>query len=313
MKFAVTGASGYVGSRFLKALFDQRIDHIGLSRSPLLDPLLSGINITCLDYYDNSLLKSALKGVDIVVHFAGLAHKKLPQKHSRRLLHNANVDCLSRVCEASYQLGVSKIVYISSIGVLGASTNGRPFDDSSLPNPHNLYAESKYNAELLLAKLASIYCFDYIILRPPLIYGERCPGNLAKLIQFLKFAPFVPFGELNNLRSLISVDNLISAVLAASFSPATLNSTYVLSDCNDMPFSSLVLALLDGLGRSSSRLVSCDPGLLSVGSRLLGKAKFFDQLNSELVVDASRFGVNANWTPRVHPNEALRATSSSFL
>ena len=311
MKFAVTGASGFVASNLLNVLDEMRIEYIGLSRAAPSTSLASE-RIIFVDYADPILLESALNGVDVVVHLAGLAHKKLPIHSSRLLLYRANVDCLKRICEASLNQGVRKIIYISSIGVLGASTSGLPFDDFSSVNPHNHYAESKYEAELMLSNYASSDSLDYLILRPPLVYGERCPGNLAKLINFIKASPIVPFGDLCNRRSFMFVDNLINAIIAASFSSVALNCSYVLSDCVDISLRTVVLSLLDGLGKSNSRLVSCDPKLLAACFMLLGKKHIFDQLSTELLVDASRFRLDTNWSPCVHPVDALRLTAASF-
>jgi len=312
MKFAVTGATGFVGTNLLDYLDKNCIDSVGLSRAAPLSPSLASGRIVSVDYQNPVLLESALTGVDIVVHLAGLAHKKFSRLASRSLLYDANVDCLKHICDASLNQGVRKIIYVSSIGVLGSSTNGTAFDDFSSVNPHNQYAESKFEAELLLADYASAHSLDFVILRPPLVYGRNCPGNLAKLVNFIKFAPIVPFERLCNQRSYIFVDNLIDAIVAAAFSSSALNSSFVLSDGIDLPLRSVILALFAGLNKSTARLVGCDSNLLAASFKLLGKKSIFDQLSSELLVDSSRFRSIASWAPSVHPVDGLRVTAASF-
>jgi len=312
MKFAVTGATGFVASNLLVFLNKNCVDSVGLSRAGPLSSSLLSESVISVDYQNPVLLESALSGVDFVVHLAGIAHKKLPMSDSGTLLYDANVACLKSICEASLNQGVRKIIYLSSIGVLGSSTNGLPFDDFSTVNPHNQYAKSKREAELLLADYATTHSLDYVILRPPLVYGKNCPGNLAKLIQFIKVSPIVPLGRLCNQRSFIYVDNLLDAIVAAAFSSEALNCSFVLSDSLDLSLRSVILALFDGLDKSTSRLVDCDPSLLAASSRLLGKKAILDQLSSELLVDSSRFQSVANWIPSVHPVDGLRVTASSF-
>ena len=312
MKFAVTGASGFVASHFLEFLDRNSLDNVGLSRVSPSSSSLPSEKIISVDYQNPGSLELALAGADVVVHLAGMAHKRLPAHKSKTLLYNANVDCLKRICAASLNQGVRKIIYLSSIGVLGSSTNGLPFDDFSSINPHNQYCESKFEAEIFLTKFASLHSIDYVILRPPLIYGKNCPGNLAKLINFIKLVPIVPFDHLVNQRSYMSVDNLIDAIVVSAFSPAASNGSYVVSDGVDLPLRSVILALLDGLGKSNSRLVGCDPDLLAGFCKLLGKKSIYDQLSSELLVDSSRFQSINNWVPSVHSLDGLRLAAASF-
>ena len=313
MKFAVTGASGFVASNFLEFLNKNCFDNVGLSRVLPSASSSSSARTIPVDYQNPVSLESALAGVDVVVHLAGMAHKKLPSYNSKTLLYDANVDCLKRICLASLNQGVHKIIYVSSIGVLGSCTNGLPLNDFSILKPHNQYCESKLEAELFLTTYAPLHSIDYVILRPPLVYGRNCPGNLAKLINFIKFSPIIPFDHLVNRRSYISVDNLVEAIFVSAFSSAASNGSYVLSDGVDLPLRSVILALFEGLGKPNSRLVGCDPDLLAWFCKLLGKKSIFDQLSSELLVDSSRFQRIANWVPPVHTLDGLRLAAASFV
>lgn len=49
------------------------------------------------------------------------------------------------------RLGV-RFVFVSTIGVNGAFTDKTPFNINSIANPHNYYAQSKYEAGLGLKK-----------------------------------------------------------------------------------------------------------------------------------------------------------------
>ena len=313
MKIAVVGASGFLGSNLIRQLSRNRIETIALTRNKSKPPLVPSCTYIYTDYSDSRSLLNSLHGVDVVVHLAGLAHQKLPKSDASSILKKVNVECLKSICYASSALGVNKLIYISSIGVLGNSTNGVAFDDCASPNPSNSYSKSKLEAEIFLRDFSFKSSLNHIIIRPPLVYGNHCPGNLAKLIKFIKLSPIVPFATLNNLRSFISIDNLVDAIVSCAMSSNSSGGSYVISDCHDVPFNSIVASLVEGLNKSPSSLVSCNPSLLRVFSSLIGKRHVFDQLSSELIVDASGFCTDFNWLPKGHPLDMLKAASASFV
>jgi UDP-glucose 4-epimerase len=75
------------------------------------------------------------------------------------------------------------------------------------PNPaHNdSYGTSKLDAENALTNLQTAE-FKLAIIRPPMVYGENCPGKYRTLVKIARFMPLVPCNK--NRRSVIHVDIL---------------------------------------------------------------------------------------------------------
>ena len=72
------------------------------------------------------------------------------------------------------------------------------------------YAISKLEAEMAIQDLCKNSMTDYIILRPPLIYGKDAPG-CKSISLFLKYKLPLPFGGISN-KSFIAIENLLSVI-----------------------------------------------------------------------------------------------------
>ena len=317
MKIAVTGASGFVGRSFTSLLDASSIDYISLDRLSSFDENPAAFdNHFYVDYSDIVSLKRILNGCDIVVHLAGRAHK--PSVHDKNCeiekFKIANIDCLINVITASKSVGVRRIIFVSSIGVLGDHTNGIPFSETSSPNPTQLYAKSKYEAELaLLSSLSADNSFEWVILRPPLIYGPICPGNMAKLIKAVKVFPVLPFAHIYSVKSFISVNNFVDILSYCISSDRVVNQVFNVSDCDDLSVRDMFLCILQGLDKSCIGFFGCPPFILRVIFNIFGFGSVWRQLSSELVIDSSRFQAITGWTPPYSSREQLRLTAKSFL
>ncbi len=317
MKIAVTGASGFIGKSFTAFLEASSINYIALDRLSTSHFTMPPVhNHFYVDYSDVDSLKQKLVGCDCVVHLAGRAHKSLGsnQQHDIQQFRCANVDCLMNVLAASQSAGVRRIVSVSSIGVLGDHTNGTPFSDFSSPSPSQLYAKSKLEAEIVLKSCVSIgSSLEWVILRPPLIYGPNCPGNMEKLIRVVNFLPFIPFGNVASKKSFISISNFIDILYLCLTSSKVAYETFAVSDCDDITVREMFSCLLDGLNRSRARLIPFPVFILKILCSLFGFSSDWRQVSSELIVDSSRFRVATGWSPPYTAKEQLRLAAKSFL
>jgi UDP-glucose 4-epimerase len=73
------------------------------------------------------------------------------------------------------------------------------------PRPKSNYGRSKLQAEEMIKTLESD-SFIITILRPPMVYGNKCKGNYPKLAKLAKKLPVFP--DIDNKRSMIYIDNL---------------------------------------------------------------------------------------------------------
>lgn len=314
MKIAVTGSSGFVGRALVSYFETLSVDFVCIDRVKPFSRYLRNPRQVHLDYSDNASLVSALSGSNVVIHLAGRAHQKSPNnQYSMSQFHNANVICLQSVVNASIEAGIQRIVFVSSIGVLGSSTNGAPFSDYSPPRPSALYAESKLEAEhLLVASLRGRDDIDWVILRPPLIYGPNCPGNIAKLIKFVKKLPVVPFGSMNSRKSFVSIKNFVNILYLCTCHPRVSRKAFVVSDCDDISVAEMFAYLLYGLNISKFRLLRFPRILMFFLSKIFGVSGLYQQVVSELLVDPSGFLAATGWVPLSSCRDELKLTAKSF-
>ena len=314
MKIAVTGSSGFVGRALIAFLDINSVDYICIDRIRPNSPLTLGSRHFFLDYSDKHSLISALSGCNVVIHLAGRAHKKCSNSDNPKAqFHNANVTCLQNVVNASVEVGVQRLIFVSSIGVLGSSTNGVPFSDNSPPHPFALYAQSKLKAEQSLVDSLKDRCdIDWVILRPPLIYGENCPGNMAKLIKFVKLLPVVPFASIRARKSFISVKNLVSILYLCAHHSDVSRRSFVVSDCDDISVAEMFRCFLFGLRKSKYRLIKFPMIALSIFSKMLCVSRLYRQVSSELLIDPNGFLSATGWIPIVRCRDELAISASSF-
>lgn len=313
MKCAIVGSTGFVGSFLSSSLRSSSIDFVCIDRARSRPDFREDCCFF-VDFSDVDSLVKILEGIDYVFHLAGRAHKPVPHSvDEATLFREANVDVLISIVKASERAGVKRIVFTSSIGVLGRSTAGSPFNETTLPNPSAVYAKSKLDAERFLQNyLGCSSSLEWVILRPTLIYGPRCPGNMSKLIKLIKMMPLIPLGAVNARKSFVSIDNYIDILIIAATSPTLACQSFVISDGEDFTVAEMASCILSGLGIPSFRLVPFPPVVINFVASLLGFSRLWHQLSDELIVDSSSFRRATGWKPITSSRKALERAASSF-
>ena len=234
MNIVIFGASGFVGSSIAPYLISKNYSVTLISRTPLSVP--SARCITVKSLFDVDLYYNELLSADSVIYLSGLAHTTTKNTHESLNLYMAsNYYPLAFVAQLSASLGVNRFLYFSTAKVLGEfSIPGLKFTNLSIPNPSNAYSYSKYCSEQFLSKLSKLYQTDFVILRPPLIYGDKPKGNIRSLLQLIKLSIPLPLLSLSsNARSMLSLDNLNKYVSAILEFPRPINSSLLISDGDD--------------------------------------------------------------------------------
>ena len=183
-KLLITGSTGYLGSSFL----NEYKNKYSFEKFSLLNQKLEDIN-----FYR----------IDIVLHCAALVHQKV--EHSYEKYHEINVDYPIKLAKLAKQNGVKQFIFISTIAVYGEDI--QKLDENTTSNPITPYGKSKLEAENQLLELNDDN-FVVSIIRPPMIYGKKAPGNIDSLVKLVKKLPVIPLGKIDNKRSFISIQNL---------------------------------------------------------------------------------------------------------
>ena len=301
-RILVTGASGFVGPHVVAALLQAGYRPRHALRRP--QPAPAGVETVMIGDLSQTVdWQAALAGIDHVVHMAGLAHAGpgLDEALYTRINTQATLD-LARAATAA---GVRRFVYLSSIKALTDAFDGPPLREDMEPAPGDAYGRSKLSAEQGLAALD----FDWVALRPVLIYGPGVKANMAALLKLARLAVPLPLGGLKAPRSLLAVANLASAILFALTPACPARQSYALSDPEPISVSGMLAAMRAGLGRG--------PGLLPVPeawlrrlARLAGREETFLKLAGSLVARPERL-LRAGWQPLVETKPALARLAAS--
>jgi UDP-glucose 4-epimerase len=225
----VTGGCGYIGSALVPLLADDdRVD-----RLVVLDSLTSGsprnlrgsveaIAFRQGDVREYGEVESAMRGVDAVVHLAAITGAD--STHDRREeTYATNLEGTRNVLTAARKMGVERVVLASSCNIYGRATS-TDIDEGIEPDPINPYAETKHEAEQLLAEYADEYGLDGTALRLSTVHGDA-PGIRFNLVvnQFVFRAltdrPLTVYGDGSNWRPFIHARDAARAYREAALAP----------------------------------------------------------------------------------------------
>ena len=226
MRFLITGAAGFLGSSLANRLVREGHEVRGLDDLSAGDPavLSSEVHFTRGDVNDRPKLWTLLQEVDCVYHLA--ARVLVPELVLYpREYNNTNVGGTVSLMEAMRDVGVRRVVFVSSGAVYGDQQQ-QPVREDALPNPRSPYAVSKLAAEYYVKTIGGLWGIETLCLRVFNAYGPgqnfppvHAPVVLAFLRQALNNGTLVVHGDGNQTRDYIYVDDVINAMLAASTAP----------------------------------------------------------------------------------------------
>ncbi|WP_310733117.1 UDP-glucose 4-epimerase family protein [Rubrivivax rivuli] len=309
----VTGATGFVGGALLEHLSKcgHRVRAAVRGRAAQLPAAASIAHVG--ELAPTTDWSAALDGMDVVVHCAARVHVlKESAADPLAAFRFVNVAATLHLARQAVAAGVKRFVFISSIGVNGAETHGRPYTVSDPARPHSPYAVSKHEAELELQALAASSGLEVVIIRPPLVFGPNAPGNFQRLMQALHRGIPMPLGAIHNRRSLVALENLVDLIETCARHPAAAQQTFLVSDGEDVSTTALLRRVAAALGRPP-RLLPVPGGLLRAVAQVLGKADFAQRLCGSLQVDIAHTQALLGWKPVVTLDEALARTARHFL
>ncbi len=309
---AITGANGFVGRALCTEAIRRGMPVRGITRTPCILP--DGVeNIAVGEVNGETDWEAALQGCEIVIHLAARVHimhdkSKDPLAEFRRINTAGSI----RLAHCAVDAGVRRLVNVSSIGVNGPSTEGElEFTDRDVPDPHNPYSVSKWEAEQALNAIGLAGDLDVVTVRPPLVYGPGVGGNFLRLLGAVYRGIPLPLGLTRNYRDLVFVGNLVDFLLVCAHHPAARGNTYLVSD--GTPVSTH--ALLRGLARSlgvPSRLFPVPPFLLQMVGNMTGYNAEFERLLSSLRVDSNKVRLELEWYAPFTLRQGLQATADWY-
>ncbi len=301
----VTGASGFVGRHLCRYLAKTGYRVRGTVRAGPPESKTGIEYVATGDLGGDVNWRPMLEGVDAVVHAAARVHlqngnSRTPDRDLERY-HRVNVAATCHLAQQAHFAGVRRFVFLSSIK---AAEVERAEPD---PAGFQLYEITKRDAELALHRIVQSRAMDFVILRPPLVYGPDAAANFALLVRAVAKGLPLPLASIHNRRSFIHVENLCSAIAACLEHPNASGGTFEVSDGPPLSTPEFVRAIGRAMG-GPARLLPCPPGLLRALGRALGRGPAVESLTGDLVADDAPIRTRLGWRPPLTMDDALAAT-----
>lgn len=179
MKALVTGGAGFLGSHLVDFLIDEviSIDEVvvldNLSRGSMENVKSSEPKLVLGDLRDVEACKEAVKGVDVIYHLASMAAEG-QSVFAPVYTFQVNVTGFLNLLVAAIQEGVETIIFTSSMAVFGSQPMIKwGFTENMPRKPDDPYGVSKMAVERLLEIYSKDFGFNYVIIRPHNVFGER--------------------------------------------------------------------------------------------------------------------------------------------
>ncbi|MFM8427547.1 MAG: NAD-dependent epimerase/dehydratase family protein [Chloroflexota bacterium] len=226
MNFLITGAAGFLGSSLANHLAREGHQVRGLDDLSTGDPkvLSPDVHFTRGDVSDRPKLWTLLQDVDVVYHLAARVSVQESILYPRDY-NTVNVGGTVALMEAMRDVGVKRVVLASSGAVYGDMMDGG-LKESDIPNPRSPYAVSKISAEYYVRTIGSLWNIETVSLRIFNAYGpgQHLPPSHPPVVphylrQALRGGTLVAHGDGSQTRDYIYVDDVISAMVAASTAP----------------------------------------------------------------------------------------------
>lgn len=293
---AVTGATGFVGKRFVDLAVASGVGVHALTRRD--QPERAGVQWVRGTLEDGAALRELIDGADAVVHIAGVVNT--PTREGFRL---GNVEGTRNVTDAARDMGVRRFIHVSSL-------SAREPDLSD-------YGWSKAQAE----KVVGASGLDWTMVRPPAIYGPS-DSDMLELFKMAKrgFVLLPPRGR----ASIIHADDLSRLMLVLTGDEEdSLTQIYEVDDGvpNGWSHESLARAMGWAVGKRVS-VLHAPAGLMRLaakGDRMIrgdkarltpDRAAYF--AHPDWVVTQGRQPPDSLWQPEIETREGLKAAADWY-
>jgi nucleoside-diphosphate-sugar epimerase len=295
VKLALTGGTGFVGSRVLTLATASGLSVNALTRR--FQPTMHGVNWIEGALESREAMQRLVEDANAVIHVAGVVNA--PDEAG---FIAGNVTGTLQLLAAATAAGVQRFVHVSSLAA-------REPDLS-------LYGRSKAQGEQLVERSG----LDWAIVRPPAVYG---PGD-REMLDLFKAArtgvmPLPPAGRL----SAIHVDDLAGLLLALVQPAAPAKVIYEADDGRVGGYSHREFGRAIGCAVDRSPMLLSLPGsVLRLGGRLdrlfrRDKAKLTPDraayfCHSDWAADPAKAPPGELWQPRIALRDGLSATAKWY-
>ncbi len=305
MKVLVTGATGFIGGRFVSRMVRKEFDVVCTVRKTSNTSSLEkmGAPLRVCDITDAGEVDEALRDEmpDIVCHSAALVRSDDPQD-----LYSANVTGTRNILKACFERGIKRLVYVSTIAVINGNDE-LPLNDGMPYKANCSYGESKLEAEKIVVEYRK-KGLNCAIIRPCMIYGEDEPHLLNKLFSLAeKYPIMVPDNrDAEKKLHLGYVENVAQVMELAMFSDKALDGTFIIADEDILTYRQFLEILSQELGKGKPRMIP--EWLIKLLLVIPAIRKKYESMFKDRIFDISRAVDLLEYKQVMSAEEALRRT-----
>lgn len=237
MKILVTGATGFIGGRYVQHLVEQHPDVRVYFTGRQIEKGNTLATFTGAHYFrgdlaDLAYLQHICKDMDVVVHCAGLSGVWGPYER----YYQANVQGTENLLQACTDASVRRFVNLSTPSIYFDGHDRLNVAEDFLP-PQFLdnYARSKYQAEVRVHNAHSDR-LRTLSLRPRMVLGAGDQSLFPRMIANHQVGQLMRIGEGRNIASFTHIANLLQALDCAVFGPDSVTGdVYNIADAQPQP------------------------------------------------------------------------------
>lgn len=231
----VTGGAGFIGSELCRQLKAANanvviVDNLANGKQENVSEILNAkCRLEVTDIRDYAAMKRLLGGVDAVFHLAclGVRHSI----HSPIENHEVNAEASLYLLKLSREIGVSRVVYVSSSEVYGTAQRvPQPEDHPTVPM--TVYGASKLAGECYTRAFHRTYDYPTVVVRPFNSYGPRShhEGDSGEvipkfLLRTLAGKPMIVHGDGTQTRDFTFVSDTARGIIEMGLSDNTIGET----------------------------------------------------------------------------------------
>ncbi len=180
MRAFITGGTGFIGTHVVRKLLERGYEVVGLARSDNTAAALqtAGAKPVKGDIMDPASMRAAIRNADIVFHLAA----------------SVQAGGTENVLTLANELGVPKIVYVSTLAIFGDTSGKRVDEQYQRQGPFfTEYDRTKWVAYSQVALPLIERGAPIVIAIPGGVYGPGDPGPMANIMRlFCKGIPILP-------------------------------------------------------------------------------------------------------------------------
>lgn len=260
MKVMVTGGLGFIGSNFIRAALKARpswtIVNLDLRTYAGNPANLADVKSRCkwikADIRDPKAVDRAMKGCELVVHFAAETHVDRSILDASAFL-TTNVIGTQVLLDAALRRRVRRFLHVSTDEVYGSVTKGRSKEGDNL-EPNSPYAASKAASDLLVRSYFVTHKAPVVTTRASNNYGPyQYPEKALPLMitNFMEDRPFPQYGDGKQVRDWLHVADHARAILLV-LDKGTLGEVYNIGGSYTCQNRELIARVLRLMGKDSS-------------------------------------------------------------